>query len=67
MISSKRFPAEALAILDALIADDRSQMPYNLGRALQVMAKAVPALRRAREWPIPGDVAQFILRAGALK
>ncbi|TXG83982.1 MAG: hypothetical protein E6R12_06040 [Sphingomonadales bacterium] len=45
-----RFPAETLQLLDALIADDRSQMPYELGKALEVIAEADPALRRTREW-----------------
>jgi len=45
-----RFPAETLQLLDALVADDRSQMPYELGKALEVIAEAAPALRRTREW-----------------
>lgn len=47
---AQRFPAESLQLLDALIPDDRSQMPYELGRALEVIAEAHPALRRTREW-----------------
>lgn len=47
---AQRFPAETLQLLDALVADDRSQMPYELGKALEVIAEADPALRRTREW-----------------
>jgi len=47
---AQRFPAETLQLLDALVADDRSQMPYELGKALEVIAEAAPALRRTREW-----------------
>jgi hypothetical protein len=47
---AQRFPAETLQLLDALVADDRSQMPYELGKALDVIAEAAPALRRTREW-----------------
>ena len=47
---AQRFPAETLLLLDALIADDRSQMPYELGKALEVIAEADPAVRRTREW-----------------
>ena len=47
---AQRFPAETLLLLDALVADDRSQMPYELGKALEVIAEADPKLRRTREW-----------------
>src|SRR3546814_5712885 len=47
---AQRFPAETLQLLDALIADDRSQMPYELGKALEVIAEDDPALRRTRQW-----------------
>ena len=47
---AQRFPAETLQLLDALVADDRSQMPYELGKALEVIAESDPALRRTREW-----------------
>lgn len=47
---AQKFPAETLQLLDALVADDRSQMPYELGKALEVIAEADPALRRTREW-----------------
>ena len=47
---AQRFPAETLQLLDALVADDRSQMPYELGKALEVIAEADPALRRTGEW-----------------
>lgn len=47
---AQRFPAETLQLLDALVADDRSQMPYELGKALEVITEADPALRRTREW-----------------
>src|SRR3546814_19594516 len=47
---AQRFPAETLQLLDALLADDRSQMPYELGKALEVIAEAAPALRRTPQW-----------------
>lgn len=47
---ARSFPAETLMLLDALIADDRSQMPYELGRALEVISEADPALRRTPIW-----------------
>jgi hypothetical protein len=47
---AQRFPAETLLLLDALIADDRSQMPYEMGKALAVIIDADPALRHTREW-----------------
>lgn len=45
-----RFFAETLQLLDALVAGDRSQMPYELAKALEVIAEADPALRRTGEW-----------------
>lgn len=47
---AQKYPAETLLLLDALIADDRSQMPYELGKALEVIGEADPKLRRTREW-----------------
>jgi hypothetical protein len=47
---AQRFPAETLLLLDALVADDRSQMPYELGRALEVIAEADPKLRKTKAW-----------------
>jgi len=54
---AQRFPAETLLLLDALIADDRSQMPYELGKALEVIAEVDPKLRRTREWRRLSDLA----------
>jgi len=45
-----RFPREALLLLDALIADDRSQRPYELGKALEVLAETEPGLRQTKAW-----------------
>lgn len=47
---AQRFPAETLKLLNALVPDDRSQMPYELGKALDVIAEANPRLRRTPEW-----------------
>jgi len=47
---AQRFPAETLQLLNALVADDRSQTPYELGKALEIIAEANPVLRRTREW-----------------
>lgn len=54
---ARTFPAETLQLLDALVADDRSQMPYELGKALEIIAEANPALRRTREWRRLNDLA----------
>ena len=54
---ARRFPAETLMLLDALIADDRSQMPYELGKVLDVIAEADPKLRRAKAWRRLSDLA----------
>ena len=47
---ASRFPGATLRLLDALIADDRSQMPYELGAVLIVIAEAGPALRQTKAW-----------------
>lgn len=47
---ARRFPAETLLLLDALVAEDRSQLPYQLGEALEVIAEADPKLRRTKAW-----------------
>lgn len=47
---AQRFPAETLQLLDALVADDRAQMPHELGKALAVIADSKPELRRTKEW-----------------
>ncbi|MEG3155145.1 SIR2 family protein [Sphingomonas sp. RB1R13] len=47
---ARKFPAETLLLLDALIAEDRSQMPYELGKTLDVIAEADPKLRRTMAW-----------------
>jgi hypothetical protein len=47
---ARRFPAETLLLLNALVAEDRSQMPYELGKALNVIAEADPKLRRTKAW-----------------
>jgi hypothetical protein len=52
-----RFPAETLQLLNALIADDRAHMPYELGRALDVIAEADPTLRQTRAWRRLSDLA----------
>jgi hypothetical protein len=45
-----RFPKDTLALLDALIADDRAQRPYELGKVLEVIAEAEPILRQTKAW-----------------
>lgn len=47
---AQAFPKETLQLLNALVADDRSKIPYELGKALEVIAEADPALRGTREW-----------------
>lgn len=47
---ASRFPAATLKLLDALIADDRSQMPHELGTVLRVIAEADPSQRVSKAW-----------------
>lgn len=45
-----KYPRATLMLLDALIADDRSQRPYELGKALEVLSEADPGLRQTNAW-----------------
>ena len=47
---AQRFPAETLQLLNSLVANDKSQVPYELGKALEVIAEADPKLRQTKEW-----------------
>lgn len=47
---ASRFPAATLRILDALVADDRSQMPYGLGTSIGLIAEADPSLKQSKAW-----------------
>jgi hypothetical protein len=47
---ANRFPESTLLLLDALIAEDRSQMPYELGKVLGLIAEAQPDLRLSKQW-----------------
>lgn len=47
---ARSFPAATLALLDALIADDRPSMPYELPKVLDILAEADPTLRQTRPW-----------------
>lgn len=51
------FPKATLTLLNALIAEDRSQRPYELGKALEAIAEAQPALRQTAEWRRLSDLA----------
>jgi hypothetical protein len=44
------FPGPTLALLNALIADDRPSMPYELPKVLEIIADADPSLRQSFEW-----------------
>jgi hypothetical protein len=44
------FPEATLLLLDALIAEDRSQMPYELGKVLSLIAEANPPSRLSKQW-----------------
>ena len=52
-----KYPAQTLQLLNALIADDRSQMPYELGKTLEVIAEIDPSLRQAPAWRRLQDLA----------
>jgi hypothetical protein len=54
---AQRFPAEALQLLDALVADDRSQMPYELGKALEIIGETRPTLTNTKAWRRLSDLA----------
>lgn len=54
---AQRFPAETLQLLDALVADDRSQMPYELGKALEIIAETRPTLTNTKAWRRLSDLA----------
>ena len=47
---ASRFLGATLRVLDALIADDRSQMPHELGTVLSVIAEADPAIMQIKAW-----------------
>jgi hypothetical protein len=47
---SVRFPAETLALLNALVGDDPQALPWNLGELLELIADAAPALRQSDPW-----------------
>jgi hypothetical protein len=44
---AKRVPAEALALLNALVGEDRQRLPWNLRELLELSAEAAPALRQS--------------------
>ena len=44
------FPAATLRLLDAIIADDRSQMPYELGNVLAAIVEAELGLKQSKPW-----------------
>jgi hypothetical protein len=47
---AQKHPSETLMFLDALVPNDRSQMPYGLEVALQMISDAAPALQRTKAW-----------------
>jgi SIR2-like domain len=47
---ARRFPEATLLLLDALIAEDRSQMPYELGKVLTLIGEAHPPSRLSKQW-----------------
>jgi hypothetical protein len=51
------FPQASLTLLNALIAEDRSQRPYELGKVLETIAEAQPTLRQSAEWRRLNDLA----------
>lgn len=53
----RRFPAATLSLLDVLVADDRSTMPYDLGNVLEMISEAAPPLRSSPTWRRLKDLA----------
>lgn len=51
------YPSETLKVLSALVADDRSTMPYGLGQILEVIGEAKPSLKQAADWRRLQDLA----------
>jgi hypothetical protein len=47
---ARTFPAATLKLLDALIAEDRSSMPYELSKVLEIIVEADPSLRQTVGW-----------------
>src|SRR6266581_9545112 len=47
---ARAYPNAALSLLDALIADDRPSMPYELPKVLEIIGEADPSLRQSKAW-----------------
>lgn len=54
---ARTYPAATLKLLDALIAEDRSSMPYELPKVLEIIAEADPSLRQTTAWRRLQDLA----------
>jgi len=46
----RRFPAEMLALLDAVIGDDRTTLPWGLAEVLEAIVETQPELRQDERW-----------------
>jgi len=46
----RRFPDDALALLDKLVPDNPDRIPYGLDTAIEMIAEAKPSLRRDDRW-----------------
>jgi hypothetical protein len=53
----RRFPTATLSLLNVLVADDRTTMPYGLTKVLELLAETVPSLRRSIAWRRLNDLA----------
>lgn len=47
---ARTYPVASLSLLNALIAEDRSSMPYELPKVLEIIAEADPSLRQTGAW-----------------
>ncbi len=54
---ARTYPAATLSLLNALIAEDRSSMPYELPKVLEIIAEADPSLRQTTAWRRLQDLA----------
>lgn len=53
----RRYPAATLSLLEVLVADDRSTMPYDLAKVLEIIAEALPTARNSTSWRRLKDLA----------
>lgn len=57
---AQKHPTETLMLLDALVPNDQSQMPYGLETALQLIAEAAPTLKKTKSWRRLSDLVSIV-------